>query len=348
MNSQNLMTNTTSFLNFALNIRPRRNRKSPWIRELLAENDLTPRDLIMPFFVIDGENKKEAIKTLPDSSPWHYRFSIDLLIQEVKRARDLGILAIILFPATDPKLKSADGKEALNPNNLICQAIQAIKSQVPDIGVISDVALDPYTSHGHDGLLGEDGAVLNDQTVEILCKQALVQAQAGCDIIAPSDMMDGRVGAIRKYLDANGFTQVNIMSYAAKYASNFYGAFRNAVGSDKNLNIGDKKNYQMDFRNSNEAIREINLDVNEGSDMLIIKPGLPYLDILAKAKQICNLPIISYQVGSEYVMLKLGAEAGLFDFNAALYETMIAFKRAGASAIITYGAMEMAERMLQK
>ena len=321
--------------------RLRRNRQSPWIRELIAENNLTASDLIMPFFVIAGENKKEAIKTLPDQ----YRFSIDLLVHEVKRARDLGIRAIMLFPVTDSKLKTINGDEALNSNNLICQAVQAIKKQVSEIGVICDVALDPYTSHGHDGLVDEDGLVLNDKTVEILCQQALVQAMAGCDIVAPSDMMDGRVGEIRKFLDKNGFDKVGIMSYAAKYASNFYGPFRNAVGSDKNLNIGDKKNYQMDFRNSLEAIREINLDVNEGADMLIIKPGLPYLDIVVKAKQACNLPIISYQVSGEYAMLKLAAKEGLFNFDAALYEALIAFKRAGAAAIISYGAMEMAEKL---
>ena len=321
--------------------RLRRNRQSPWIRELIAENNLTASDLIMPFFVIAGENQKEAIKALPDQ----YRFSIDLLVCEVKRARDLGIRAIMLFPATDSKLKTINGDEALNSNNLICQAVQAIKKQVSEIGVICDVALDPYTSHGHDGLVGKDGLVLNDKTVEILCQQALVQAMAGCDIVAPSDMMDGRVGEIRKFLDKNGFEKVGIMSYAAKYASNFYGPFRNAVGSDKNLNIGDKKNYQMDFRNSLEAIREINLDVNEGADMLIIKPGLPYLDIVVKAKQACNLPIISYQVSGEYAMLKLAAKEGLLNFDAALYEALIAFKRAGAAAIISYGAMEMAEKL---
>jgi len=353
------------------NIRLRRNRKSPWIREMLAENSLQPSDLIMPFFVVVGENKKEAIKSLPNQ----FRFSIDLLLVEVKKAKDLGIPAIMIFPATEAHLKTEDGKEAYNPNNLICQTIKAIKKAVPEIGIICDVALDPYTSHGHDGILRssllnddklasqygdphkvgrsecfvknifEDGTVENDTTVAILCKQALAQAEAGCDIVAPSDMMDGRVGEIRKYLDERGFENVSIMSYAAKYASNFYGAFRNAVGSDKNLNFADKKNYQMDFRNSSEAIREINFDVAEDADILIIKPGLPYLDIVAKAKQICDLPIISYHVSGEYAMLKLAAEAGFLDFDATLFETLIAFKRAGANAIITYGAMEMAEKL---
>jgi porphobilinogen synthase len=329
----------------------------------------------MPFFVVDGKNKKEAIKALPNQ----FRFSIDLLVKQVKQAQDLGIKAIMLFPVTDPKLKTADGKEAINPNNLICRAVKEIKKQVRQIGVICDVALDPYTSHGHDGILRrsllkdkklasqygdphqsfflagrsecfvkntlEDGNVDNDATVEILCKQALVQAKAGCDIVAPSDMMDGRVGKIREYLDKNGFEQIGIMSYAAKYASSFYGAFRDAVGSAGNLAQGDKKNYQMDFRNSAEAIREIELDIQEGADILIVKPGMPYLDIVAKAKQICNLPIVSYQVSGEYAMLKLAAQNNLLDFNAALYETLIAFKRAGANAIITYGAMEIAENL---
>jgi porphobilinogen synthase len=323
-------------------IRPRRNRSSSWIRNLVSENNLSPSDLIMPFFVIEGTNKKEPITSLLDQ----YRFSIDLLIKEIQKAKDLGIPAIMLFPAIDSKLKTDDGKEALNSDNLICRAVRAIKKQVPNIGVICDVALDPYTAHGHDGIVGDDGLVLNDQTIDILCKQALIQAQAGCDMVAPSDMMDGRIGAIRQYLDQNGFEQVGIMSYAAKYASGFYGAFRNAVGSGENLGSCDKKNYQMDFRNSSEAIREINLDVSQGADMLIIKPGLPYLDIVAKAKSSCNLPIISYQVSTEYAMLKLADREGLIDFEAGLYESLMAFKRAGATAIISYGAMEIVHKYL--
>jgi porphobilinogen synthase len=324
--------------NALLNIRPRRNRRLAWIRDLLAQTSLQASDLIMPFFVIEGKNKKEAINTLSGQ----FRFSIDLLVREVIKARDLGIKAIMVFPVVDTKLKTKEGGEAYNPQNLICAAVKALKKQVPEIGVICDVALDPYTSHGHDGLVGSDGLVLNDETIEILCKQALVQAKAGCDIVAPSDMMDGRVEKIREYLDKNGFNQVGIMSYAVKYASNFYGPFRNAVGSDKNLLAGDKKNYQMDFRNSTEGLREIELDVEQGADMLIIKPGMPYLDIVLKAHQNCNLPIISYQVSGEYAMLKLAAKEGILDFNASLYESLIAFKRAGASAVITYGAMEMA------
>jgi porphobilinogen synthase len=365
--------NPNSFANSFPNVRARRNRKSVWIRELLAQNHLKASDLIMPFFVIEGVGKREKIESLPDQ----YRFSIDALIEEIKRAKELGIKAVMLFPAVEQELKTLGGEESYNENNLVCRAVREIKKNVPDIGLICDVALDPYTSHGHDGILSTDGKyVLNDQTLAILCKQSLAQAKAGCDIIAPSDMMDGRVGQIRKHLDQNGFELVGIMSYAAKYASNFYGPFRNAVGSERNLvydpfrnavgsdknlgknlgkNLADqnhqaeafsenkKANYQMDFRNSDEALREINLDVNEGADMLIIKPGLPYLDIVTKAKQICNLPIISYQVSGEYVMLKLAAQNNLLDFHSALYETLIAFKRAGASAIISYGAMEMAE-----
>jgi porphobilinogen synthase len=322
-----------------LPIRPRRNRKSSWVRELLAETSLDSSDLIMPFFVIDGNNKKEPITALPNQ----YRFSIDLLLVEIARAKKLGICAIMLFPAIDQNLKTKDAKEAYNSNNLICQAIKAIKAKVPEIAVICDVALDPYTTHGHDGLLldmGDD--VLNDATILILCKQALVQAQAGCDIIAPSDMMDYRVKAIRNCLDKNGFESVSIMSYCVKYASNFYGPFRSAVGSSQSVAI-DKKTYQMDFRNSIEAQREIDLDVTEGADMLIVKPGLIYLDIVAKAKQSCNLPIISYQVSGEYAMLKIACDQGILDFMPCLYETFIAFKRAGATAIISYGAIEMAD-----
>ena len=322
--------------------RLRRNRISPWIRELIAETSLSASDLIMPFFVIAGKNKKEAIKSLPGN----YRFSIDLLVKEIEKARKLGIPAIMLFPAIEQKLKDKNGKEALNPKNLICQAVAAIKKAVPNIGVICDVALDPYTNHGHDGILSDDSThVLNDETIQILCEQALVQAKAGCDMVAPSDMMDGRIGAIRKYLDENDFKNVGIISYAAKYASGFYGPFRHAVGSAKNLNVGDKKNYQMDFRNFDEAIREVALDINEGADIVIVKPGLPYLDIVAKIKQNFSVPIFSYQVSGEYAMLKLAAENNLLNFEAALYETLIAFKRAGASAIITYGAMEIAKNL---
>jgi porphobilinogen synthase len=321
--------------------RLRRNRKSPWIRDLVAQNSLLPRDLILPLFVIEGKNKEEKISHLPDVS----RFSIDGIIKKAKEARALGIHALMLFPVIDQKLKNADGKEAKNRKNLICRAIAEIKNAVPEIGVIADVALDPYTSHGHDGIVDAAGYVENDATIEILCEQALAQAEAGCDVIAPSDMMDGRIGVIRDALDDSGFVHTSIMSYAVKYASSFYGPFRHAVGSANNLKKSDKKTYQMDFRNSAEAMREIELDVLEGADMIIVKPGMPYLDIVSQASQNFKLPIISYQVSGEYAMLKFAAENGAFDFDAAFYESLMSFKRAGASAIISYGAIAAAKKM---
>lgn len=321
--------------------RLRRNRKSPWIRDLVAQNSLLPRDLILPLFVIEGKNKEEKISHLPDVS----RFSIDGIVKKAKEARALGITALMLFPVIDQKLKNADGKEAKNRKNLICRTIAEIKNAVPEIGVIADVALDPYTSHGHDGIVDASGYVENDATIEILCEQALAQAEAGCDVIAPSDMMDGRIGVIRDALDDLGFVNTSIMSYAVKYASSFYGPFRHAVGSANNLKKSDKKTYQMDFRNSAEAMREIELDVAEGADMIIVKPGMPYLDIVSQASQNFKLPIISYQVSGEYAMLKFAAEHGAFDFDAAFYESLMSFKRAGASAIITYGAIEAAKKL---
>lgn len=320
--------------------RLRRNRQFSWQRELLAENHLNISDLILPIFLTEGKNIRQKIENLPDV----FRFSIDLAIKQAKIAKDIGILAVMLFPLVDQDKKTVDGKEATNPKNLMCRAIAAIKKAVPDIGIICDVALDPYTSHGHDGIYdAKTGLVLNDETIEILCKQALLQAKAGCDIIAPSDMMDGRVMMIRDYLDQNGFQQVSIMSYAIKYASNFYGPFRHAVGSSKNLAKADKKNYQMDFRNSKEALREIAMDIEEGADMVIIKPGMPYLDIIRLAKDNFNIPILAYQVSGEFAMLKYGAMNGVIDFNLAYLESLIAFKRAGAKSIITYGALEIAQ-----
>lgn len=319
--------------------RLRRNRQSSWMRDLTAQAVLSPHDLILPLFAIEGKNKEEKISHLPGVS----RFSIDLLVKKAKEARALGIPALMLFPVIDQKLKTANGKEALNPKNLMCRAVAAIKNAVPEIGVITDVALDPYTSHGHDGIIDKNGYVLNDATIEILCEQALVQAAAGCDIIAPSDMMDGRIGLIRDALDSQNFIDVSIMSYAIKYASSFYGPFRHAVGSATNLKNSNKKTYQMDFRNSDEAMREIALDVSEGADMIIVKPGMPYLDVVKEASQNFKLPIISYQVSGEYAMLKHAAKAGAFDFEAAFLESLIAFKRAGASAIISYGAIEAAK-----
>ena len=327
---------TQNFSSFP-NTRLRRNRKSSWIRDLLAQNSININDLIMPFFVIEGKNKKEKIESMADI----YRFSTDLLITEVKKCQKLGIKAIMLFPSINQDLKNANGTESYNEDNLICQAIRAIKKEVHNIGIICDVALDPFTSHGQDGVLSQNNEVLNDETNEILCKQALAQAKAGCNIVAPSDMMDGRVGQIRKYLDNNGYKNVGIMSYSAKYASNFYGPFRDAVNSKNNLE-GDKKSYQMDFRNQNEALREIEMDINEGADMIIIKPAALYLDIISKAKDKFNIPIISYQVSGEYTMLKLAAENNLLNFDEAMMESLICLKRAGSDAIITYSAMHIA------
>ncbi len=319
--------------------RLRRNRKAVWIRDLTAQTIVTPSDLILPLFVIEGKNKEEKISSLPDVS----RFSIDGIVKKAKEAWKLGIPAIMLFPVIDQKLKNSQGKEATNPKNLMCRAIAAIKDAVPEIGVITDVALDPYTSHGHDGLLNQKGEIENDATIEILCQQALVQAAAGSDMVAPSDMMDGRIAVIRDALDDHGFIDVGLMSYAAKYASSFYGPFRDAVGSASNLKKSDKKTYQMDFRNSDEALREIAMDVEEGADMIIVKPGMPYLDIVSRASQTFKLPIISYQVSGEYAMLKHAASKGAFDFDTAFLESLICFKRAGASAVISYGALSAAK-----
>ena len=324
--------------------RLRRNRQAPWIRELTAQNILTPSDLILPLFIIEGKNTEEKISTLPGVS----RFGIDLIVKKAKEAHKLGIPALMLFPVTDQKLKNSTGTEATNPKNLICRTIAAIKNAVPEIGVIADVALDPYTSHGHDGILNKKGEIENDATTEILCEQALVQAAAGCDVIAPSDMMDGRIGIIRDVLDEANFTNTLLMSYAVKYASAFYGPFRDAVGSASNLKKSpgkkDKKTYQMDFRNSTEAMREIALDVEEGADLIIVKPGMPYLDIVSQASKNFPLPVISYQVSGEYAMLKLAAAQGAFDFDQVFFESLMSFKRAGASAIISYGAIEMAKK----
>jgi len=324
-----------------LPVRLRRNRKAAWMRELIAETVLRPQDLILPIFVIEGKNVEQKIEHLPGVS----RLSIDLVVKQAKLARDLGICALMLFPVIDQKLKTVDGREAFNAKNLMCRAVVEIKKHVPEIGVICDVALDPYTSHGHDGVIDKNGYVLNDATVELLCEQAVMQARAGCDIIAPSDMMDGRVLAIREALDLAGFVDVAIMSYAAKYASNFYGPFRHAVGSVGNLKGADKKTYQMDFCNGREALREVEQDVMEGADMLIIKPALPYLDVLKEVSQRVDLPLIAYQVSGEYAMLKFAAINGAFDFEKAMMESLIACKRAGATAIITYAAIEMAKAL---
>lgn len=334
------MNNFNFFTGKFPKVRNRRNRQNESIRNLVAENSIAPSDLILPIFVIEGKNKEEKVASIEGVS----RFSIDLAVKKAKEAYDLGILAVMLFPVIDDKLKNDKALEALNKDNLICRAVREIKNKVPEILVICDVALDPFSSHGHDGILDENGEILNDKTIDILCGQAIIQSQAGCDIVAPSDMMDGRVKKIRKALDKTNFENVMIMSYAAKYASNFYGPFRDAVGSGKKLK-GDKKTYQMDFRNGDEAIREIAMDIYEGADSIIIKPGMPYLDVVKEASQNFTQSIISYQVSGEYAMLKLGAKNGLFDFDQAFYESLIAFKRAGAKSIITYGAIEFCKNV---
>ncbi|MCB9983167.1 MAG: porphobilinogen synthase [Rhodospirillales bacterium] len=322
--------------------RLRRLRSSAWIRDMVTENRLCASDLIWPLFIIEGDNTAQAITTMPGVE----RLTIDRAVKAAQDAAALGIPAIALFPATPGEKKTPGGEESYNPFNLICRAVQAIKKQCPDIGIITDVALDPYTDHGHDGLL-EDGKILNDPTVEILCKQALNQARAGADIIAPSDMMDGRIGAIRTALDAEGFQDVAIMSYAAKYASCFYGPFRYAVGSSGALK-GDKKTYQMNPANSDEALREVALDLNEGADMVMVKPGLPYLDIIWRVKSTFSAPTFAYQVSGEFAMLKAAADKGAFDYNTALIESLLAFKRAGCDGILTYGALDAARWLKQQ
>lgn len=321
--------------------RLRRNRRTAWSRRLVAENRLSVSDLLWPVFAVAGEGRCEPVASMPGID----RLSIDLLVDAVGEAVALDIPAIAIFPSIDSALKTPDGAEALNPDNLVCRAVRAIKAAHPQIGVICDVALDPFNSEGHDGLV-QNGRVLNDETVALLCRQAVVQAQAGCDIVAPSDMMDGRVGAIRDALDAAGYVDVQIMSYAAKFASAFYGPFREAVGSGANLK-GDKKGYQMDPANGSEALREVALDVAEGADMLIVKPGLPYLDVLRAVSQTFGVPTFAYQVSGEYAMLKAAVANGWLDGEAALLETLISCKRAGASGIITYAAIEVA-RLLRR
>lgn len=316
--------------------RMRRNRREPWIRRLVAEHSLSSDDLIWPVFVVEGTNKREPIPSMPGVE----RLSVDLLAGAVTEARELGIPAIALFPYTDDDLKTPDAKEAYNPDNLVCRAVRAAKAAVPDVGVICDVALDPFNSDGHDGLV-KDGVILNDETVDILVKQSLVQAEAGCDIIAPSDMMDGRVAAIRDALDDAGRQDVSVLAYAAKYASGFYGPFRDAVGSKGALK-GDKATYQMNPANVDEAMWEVTLDVEEGADMVMVKPGLPYLDVVRMVKQEFRLPTFVYNVSGEYAMLRGAGDAGWLDYDKVVVETMMAFKRAGADAILTYAALDVA------
>jgi porphobilinogen synthase len=336
MNGPRLPQNSGQFPEARL----RRNRRTAWSRRLVAEHRLSVDDLIWPIFVHEGQGKRAPIPSMPGVE----RLSIDLLPQAVGEACELGIPAVALFPATDPAKKTPDGDEAANADNLICRSVRAIKQSCPEIGVMCDVALDPYTTHGHDGLL-RDGYVVNDETVDVLCRQALVQAQAGCDIIAPSDMMDGRVAAIRRSLDQSGFDRVQILAYAAKYASGFYGPFRDAVGSAANLAGGDKKTYQMDPANGDEALREVALDIAEGADMVMVKPGMPYLDIVHRVKETFGLPTFVYQVSGEYAMLCAAAEKGWLDRDRVMLESLLAFKRAGANGVLTYFAVDAAKRL---
>ena len=315
------------------NVRMRRNRAHSWSRRLVCENALSANDLIWPLFIIDGEGQRQAVSSMPGVE----RLSIDLIVKAAGEAKALGIPAIAVFPNTDPADKTPDAKEALNADNMVCRAVRAIKeSHGDDIGVICDVALDPYNSDGHDGLV-RGGKILNDETVEVLCHQAIVQARAGCDVLAPSDMMDGRIKSIREALDSEGFQNVQIMSYAAKYASGFYGPFRDAVGSGGVL-TGDKKTYQMDPANSDEALREVALDIAEGADLLIVKPGMPYLDIVRRIKDAFAMPTFAYQVSGEYAMIEAASANGWLDGEAAMMESLMAFKRAGADGVLSYYA----------
>ena len=324
------------------NTRLRRTRATSWSRNMVRENVLTPADLIWPLFVTNGSGVEEPIATLPGVSRW----SVDLIVERATEAASLGIPCIALFPNTPADLRSDDGAEAFNPDNLMCQAIRAVKAAHGDkIGILTDVALDPYTAHGQDGLIDDAGYVLNDETVGVLVDQAVNQARAGADIIAPSDMMDGRIGMIRRALEMDGHVNVQIMSYAAKYASAFYGPFRDAVGSRGRLK-GDKKSYQMDPANSDEALREVGMDISEGADSVMVKPGLPYLDIIRRVKDSFDVPVFAYQVSGEYAMIEAAVAAGAGERDALVLETLMAFKRAGCSGVLTYHAA-YAARLLQ-
>jgi len=320
--------------------RMRRNRKADWSRRLVREHSLAVDDLIWPLFVREGEGEREAIASMPGQ----FRHTVDKLVEAVGEAAALGIPAVALFPVVPVEKKSLGGEESFNPDNLVCRAVRAVKAAHPGIGIICDVALDPFTTHGQDGLL-EDGVILNDETLTVLCKQAIIQADAGCDIIAPSDMMDGRIGAIRDALDAAGHTAVQIMAYSAKYASAFYGPFRDAVGSKGALAGGDKRTYQQDPANVDEAIREVALDIAEGADMVMVKPGMPYLDVVHRVKSTFGVPTFAYQVSGEYAMLHAAGANGWIELDKAIDESLLAFKRAGADGVLTYAALDVARRI---
>lgn len=319
--------------------RQRRLRRTGWMRDMVRETVLTPHDFIWPLFIIEGQNEKTQIKTMPGVE----RLSVDLAVEAARAAHAEGIPALALFPNTPDHLRNEDASEAYNPDNLMCRALAAIKSAVPEIGLIADVALDEYSSDGQDGLV-ENGEILNDETVEVMVRSALVQAEAGADIIAPSDMMDGRVAAIREALDGNGFEQLAIMAYSAKFASAFYGPFREAVGSGARLK-GDKRTYQLDYANSDEALREVAQDIEEGADMVMVKPGMPYLDLVRRVRDSFNVPVFAYQVSGEYTMLKLAGAAGAINGEMAMMESLWSFKRAGADGILTYFALEAARKL---
>ena len=318
--------------------RLRRMRRNDWSRRLMQENDLSVNDLIYPVFLLEGQGKSEAVISMPGIN----RVSLDLLFPVAQECVDLGIPVLALFPVIDASLKVPDGKEAFNPNGLIPTAVRELKKRFPNLGIMTDVALDPYTSHGQDGILDEQGRIMNDETTLILVQQAIAQAQAGVDIVAPSDMMDGRIGKIRDALEQKNLIHTRIMAYSAKYASAFYGPFRDAVGSAKNLGKADKKTYQMDFANTDEALREVALDINEGADMVMVKPGMPYLDVVRRVKEEFNFPTYAYQVSGEYAMLKAAAQNGWLDHDAVMMESLVAFKRAGANGVLTYFALEAA------
>ena len=332
-----MKSQANSLLNFPTH-RPRRMRRDDWSRRLMQENQVSASDLIYPVFLLEGKNQSQAVSSMPGVN----RVSLDLLFNVAEECVSLGIPVMALFPVIDAALKTPDGKEAFNPNGLIPAAVRELKKRFPNLGIMTDVALDPYTSHGQDGVLDEQGRILNDETTAILVQQAVTQAQAGVDIVAPSDMMDGRIGKIREALELQNLIHTRIMAYSAKYASAFYGPFRDAVGSATNLGKADKKTYQMDCANTDEALREVALDISEGADMVMVKPGMPYLDIVRRVREEFDYPTYAYQVSGEYAMLKAAAQNGWLDHDAVMMESLLAFKRAGADGILTYFALEAA------